>query len=92
MLYMVIEHFHEGAAPEVYKRFRECGRSLHHVLTDVPRCNEPTLLRFCQVMQWDDPAVFAECTAKWTDLMEFEAIPVITSAEAQEIMRGRPEE
>lgn len=32
---------------------------------------------------------FAEWTAKWNDLMEFEAIPVITSAEAQDIMRNR---
>ena len=41
------------------------------------------------VMEWDDPAVFAEWTAKWSDLMEFEAIPVITSAEAQDVMRGK---
>jgi hypothetical protein len=40
-------------------------------------------------MEWDDPAVFAEWTAKWNDLMEFEAIPVITSAEAQQVMRAK---
>lgn len=28
MLYMVIEHFHDGAAPEIYKRFRENGRMM----------------------------------------------------------------
>lgn len=51
---------------------------------------EPDPIRCFQVMEWDDPAVFAEWTSKWDDLMEFEAIPVITSADAQEIMRNRP--
>ena len=26
MLYMVIERFHSGAAPEIYRRFRDRGR------------------------------------------------------------------
>jgi hypothetical protein len=37
-------------------------------------------------MSWDGPAVFDEWTAKWNDLMTFEAVPVITSAEAQQVM------
>ena len=27
MLYMVIEHYEEGVAPEIYRRFREKGGS-----------------------------------------------------------------
>ena len=88
MLYMVIEHFHEGAAPEVYKRFRDSGRMMPDGLNYVASWIEPTFRRCYQVMEWDNPAVFAEWTAKWNDLMEFEAIPVITSAEAQDVMRG----
>jgi len=89
MLYMVIEHFHDGAGPEIYKRFRDYGRMMPDGLNYVSSWIEPTFRRCYQVMEWDDPAVFAEWTAKWSDLMEFEAIPVITSGEAQKIMRGQ---
>ena len=88
MLYMVIEHFHEGAGPEVYKRFREQGRMMPDGLNYVASWIEPDFTRCFQVMEWNDPAVFKEWTAKWSDLMEFEAIPVVTSAEAQELMRN----
>lgn len=86
---MVIEQFHEGAAPNIYKRLRENGRMMPDGLNYVSSWIEPTFRRSYQVMEWDDPAVFAEWTAKWSDLMDFEAIPVITSAEAQELMRER---
>lgn len=87
---MVIEHFREGAAPEVYKRFRESGRMMPDGLNYVASWIEPDFARCFQVMEWDDPAVFAEWTSRWDDLMEFEAIPVITSADAQTLMRSRP--
>ena len=75
MLYMVIEHFHEGAAPEVYKRFRENGRMMPDGLNYVASWIEPTFRRCYQVMEWDD-------------LMDFETIPVVTSADAQALMRN----
>ena len=87
MLYMVIEHFNEGAGPEVYRRFREQGRMMPDNLKYVASWIEPDFTRCFQVMEWDDPAAFAEWTSKWDDLMTFEAIPVVTSADAQEIMR-----
>ena len=87
MLYMVIEHFNEGAGPEVYRRFREQGRMMPDSLKYVASWIEPDFTRCFQVMEWDDPAAFAEWTLKWDDLMTFEAIPVVTSADAQEIMR-----
>ena len=83
MLYMVIERFREGAGPEVYKRFRERGRMMPDGLNYIASWIEPDLSRCFQVMEWDDPSLFAEWTSKWDDLMEFEAIPVVTSAEAQ---------
>jgi hypothetical protein len=89
MLYMVIEHFHEGAGPEVYRRFRENGRMMPDGLSYVASWIEPDFTRCFQVMEWDDPKVFEEWTSKWSDLMKFEAIPVITSADAQSIFRNR---
>ena len=88
MLYMVIEHYNEGAGPAIYKRFRENGRMMPDGLNYVASWIKPDFSQCFQVMSWDDPAVFDEWTAKWSDLMTFEVIPVITSADAQEIMRG----
>ncbi len=87
---MVIEHFHEGAGREVYQRFREKGRMMPDGLNYVASWIERDLSRCFQVMEWDDPAAFAEWTSKGDDLMEFEAILVIASANVQEIMRDRP--
>lgn len=40
-------------------------------------------LRRCfQVRECDDPALLAQWTAHWDDLVDFEIIPVLTSAEA----------
>jgi hypothetical protein len=89
MLYMVIEHFNEGAAPEVYSRLREGGRMMPDGLNYVASWIEPNFTRCFQVMEWNDRAVFDEWASRWSDLMTFEVIPVVTSADAQEIMRNR---
>ena len=89
MHYMVIEHFHKGAAPEVYKRFGEKGRMMPDGLNYVASWIEPDFTRCFQVMEWEDPALFAEWTSQWEDLMDFEVIPIVTSTEAQELMRAR---
>jgi hypothetical protein len=86
MLYMVIEHFNDGAAPEVYKRFRERGRMMPDGLNYVASWIEPDFSRCFQVMEWDNQAAFDEWASNWDDLMTFEVIPVITSDEARQTM------
>lgn len=83
---MVIEHFHNGAAPEVYRRFREKGRMMPEGLGYIASWIEPNFERCFQVMEWEDRAVFDEWASKWDDLMEFEVVPVLTSAEVQTMM------
>ncbi len=39
-------------------------------------------------MRIDDPALFAVWIRAWSDLTDFEVIPVRTSAEAAALMRG----
>jgi hypothetical protein len=40
-------------------------------------------LRCCfQIMECEDPELLQQWTARWTDVIEFEIFPVITSAEA----------
>ena len=86
MLYMVIEHFHDGAAPEVYKRVRERGRMMPDGLNYAASWIEPNFNRCFQIMEWEDRALFDEWASKWNDLMDFEVVPVLTSAEVQATM------
>lgn len=90
MLYMVIEHFRPGRAPAVYERARERGRLMPEGLHYVASWVEPDFARCFQVMQCDDRRLLDEWMAAWADLVEFEVIPVITSAEAAERMAGAP--
>jgi Protein of unknown function (DUF3303) len=78
---MVIERFTSGPAP-VYERAAERGRMLPPGLTYLDSWIDESLERCFQLMETDDPRLFDEWTAHWSDLAEFEIVPVITSAEA----------
>jgi len=82
MLFMVIEHFRPGSAPEVYRRFRERGRMAPEGLRYVASWVDMDYKRCFQVMETDDEALFKQWTANWSDLVDFEIVPVRTSAEA----------
>ena len=85
MLYMVIEHFRPGCAPEVYQRFRERGRMAPEGLRYLASWVDHSFERCFQVMEADDEALLGQWTANWSDLVEFEIVPVRTSAEAAAI-------
>ena len=82
MLYMIIEHYRNGDAKPVYARFRAKGRLAPEGLHYVNSWVTPDLTTCYQVMESDDPRLLDEWLAAWSDLVEFEVIPVITSAEA----------
>ena len=82
MLFMVIEHFRQGRAPEVYRRFRERGRLAPEGLRYVASWVDMEFKRCFQVMETEDEALFRQWTANWDDLVDFEIVPVRTSAEA----------
>ncbi|MBV9190758.1 MAG: DUF3303 family protein [Betaproteobacteria bacterium] len=87
MLFMVIEHFRPGRAPEVYRRFRERGRMAPEGLRYVASWVDMDYKRCFQVMEADNEALFKQWTANWDDLVDFEIVPVRTSAEAAAAMR-----
>jgi hypothetical protein len=89
MQYMVVENFRDGDALPVYRRFRDQGRLAPEGLRYVASWVTEDLRRCYQVMECDDPAVLAQWTARWTDLVEFEVIPVLTSAEAMAAVTPR---
>lgn len=82
MLFMVIERFRPGRAQEIYRRFRERGRMAPDGLRYISSWVDLRFERCFQVMEADDKTLFAEWTSNWADLVEFEIIPVRTSAEA----------
>jgi hypothetical protein len=89
MLYMVIERFKERAAPEVYRRFREKGRMMPNGLEYVSSWIDVDFKICYQLMRTEDSALFDRWTEHWSDLMEFDIVPVRTSAEAVEMMKGK---
>jgi hypothetical protein len=78
---MVVETFSDPRA--VYERARERGRMLPAGLRYLDSWVEARDLGRCfQLMEAEDPALFEEWAAAWSDLGEFEIIPVVGSAEA----------
>jgi hypothetical protein len=81
-LFMVVERFKNGNARPVYERFRERGRMAPEGLTYIASWVDDSLRTCWQVMETDDRALLDEWISHWTDLVEFEVYPVVTSAEA----------
>jgi uncharacterized protein DUF3303 len=82
MLFMIIEHFREGRAPDVYRRFRDRGRMAPEGLRYVSSWVDLEFRRCFQVMEAEDEAVVWQWATNWEDLIEFEIVPVRTSAAA----------
>jgi len=82
MLFMVIEHFKNGDAKPVYERFRAVGRLLPDGLSYVASWVDTTSPRCFQLMETDNPATLDQWTSRWSDLVDFEIVPVLTSGEA----------
>ena len=81
MLYMILEHYKAGPEP-VYRRFRERGRMAPDGLRAVDSWVTTDHRRCYQVMECDDRALLQQWMAGWSDFVEFDVIPVVTSAEA----------
>lgn len=82
MLFLVIETFRGGDPRPVYARFAERGRLAPAGLEYVASWVTAELRRCYQVMQCDDPALLEEWMANWRDIVDFEVLPVVTSADA----------
>ena len=91
MLFMVIETFRNQDAKSVYRRFREKGRMMPDGLEYVSSWINTDRTICWQLMQTDDEALFRLWTDNWKDLMDFEIVPVRTSAETAQAAAGDPE-
>jgi hypothetical protein len=77
MLFMVIERFRDQNAKAVYSRYREKGRLMPDGITFVDSWVTADLGRCFQVMECDDIALLQCWVAEWSDLVEFEIVPVV---------------
>jgi len=80
--YMVIERFKDGNALAVYRRFRAQGRLAPEGLTYVDSWVDESVRLCFQVMRTDRRDLLDAWMARWSDLVEFEVYPVVTSADA----------
>lgn len=82
MLYLIVEHFRNGDPLPVYRRFRDRGRLAPEGLRYLASWVTGDLRRCYQVMECEDRVLLTGWMASWEDLVEFEVIPVVTSAQA----------
>ena len=82
MQFLVIENFIGGNPRNVYERFRAEGRMAPEGLRYVNSWVTEDGGRCFQVMECDDRALLDQWIAAWADLVDFEVIPVISSAQA----------
>ena len=84
MLFMITERFKNGDAVPVYRRFRDRGRLAPEGVGYVSSWVDTRLERCYQVMEAEDPGLIDQWVANWSDIVDFEIVPVITSKEAAE--------
>ena len=78
---MVIEKFKNGDAAPVGDRFARQGRMLPEDVTYGGSWLESDGSRCFQLMEAPDRATLDVWIARWSDLVEFEVVPVVTSSE-----------
>lgn len=89
MQYVIVEHFRGGDPVPVYRRFRDRGRLAPDGLRYVASWVSQDFTRCYQVMECDDRALLDEWLARWADLVDFEVIPAVSSAEAAAALAPR---
>jgi hypothetical protein len=81
MLFMVIEHFKQGDAKLIGERFKRSGRMLPEGVIHHASCVDSPGARCFQIMEAADPELLNTGVACWDDLIDFEIVPVLTSAD-----------
>ena len=82
MLFHVTESFANGDPGPVYRRFRERGRMAPDGVRYVASWVTSDLTRCYQVMEAESREELDVWIRRWSDIVDFEVIPVITSDEA----------
>ncbi len=89
MLYMIIESFKNRDPVPVYRRFRDQGRLAPEPVKYISSWVTQEMARCYQLMECEDRHLLDQWIARWSDLVDFEVVPVITSAQAVERIAPR---
>ena len=81
MLFMVIERFKQRDPRPIRERFARHGRMLPDGVTYHASWVDATGTRCFQVMEARQAESLAPWMERWRDLIDFEVVPVVTSAE-----------
>lgn len=79
---MVLEEFRGGGPAPVYRRLREEGRGFPEGVVYRGSWVSADLTRCFQLMECDDRSRLDAWLASWSDLVDFQVVPVISSEEA----------
>ena len=88
MLFMVIERFKGRDPAPIYARLRERGRAMPDGLRYLDSWVEANFDRCFQLMECDDARLLQKWVLFWDNLIEFEFVPVVPSAETRKIVEG----
>jgi hypothetical protein len=88
VLFMVIERFRDRDPRPVYAHVREHGRGLPDGLRYVDSWIEADFSRCFQVMECDDASLLQQWALHWQGLVDFEIVPVVSSARTAEVVES----
>ena len=78
---MVIEHFKPGSTALIGERFQRDGRMLPAGVTCHASWVDSSGARCFQIMEAANPDLLRSWASQWDDLIEFEIVPVLASAD-----------
>ena len=81
MLFMVIEKFRPGNTKLVGERFKTQGRMMPEGVVYVASWMESNGASCYQIMESDSRELLDIWISRWSDLVDFEVIPVLTSSD-----------
>lgn len=81
MRFMVIERFADGDARPIYRRFARSGRMMPEGIDYVASWISADFSTCYQIMEAPDAAALQRWVAAWSDIVEFEIVPVVTDGE-----------
>ena len=89
MTYMIVETFKNRDMLPVYRRFRDRGRLAPEGVRYISSWVDDKLERCFQLMESEERGLIDEWIAQWSDLVDFEVYPVMSSSEAVERVASR---
>lgn len=88
-LYMIIEHFKNNDPVPIYRRLRDRGRMTPEGLLYISSWTDESLTFCYQLMETNDRILLDKWIANWSELIDFEVHPVISSADAAQKIAPR---